>query len=161
VAEGLTVAEDATGWQPRDEAFPDFELTDLAGRTWTREDLAGKTVLVNVWATWCQPCRKELPLIDELGERLAGDSDRTVVTLNADASIGLIQPFMDEHGYSFPVLLAADFFQNEFDELGLPQTWILDRTGTARLHQTGFDTRKADTWIEDILGRLDAVAGGE
>lgn len=160
VADGLTVAEDTTGWQPRDEPFPDFELSDLEGHIWTREDLAGKTVLINAWATWCFPCREELPLIQELGERLAGDPDRTVVTLNTDFSLGLVQPFMDEHGYGFPVLLAADFFRSEFGQ-GIPQTWIVDPSGTLRLQNTGFDADQAETWIEDVLGHLDAVNGGE
>jgi len=160
VGEGLKVADTVTGWQPRDEPFPDFELADLEGRTWTREDLAGKTVLVNVWATWCFPCREELPLVQKLGERLAGDPDRTVVTLNTDFSIGLVQPFMDEHGYGFPVLLAAEFFRSEFGQ-GIPQTWIVDPSGTVRLQSTGFNAGQAESWIEDVLGHLDAVNGGE
>lgn len=158
MAEGLTVAQEATGWEPRDEPFPDFELTDLQGRVWTRNDLAGRTVLVNVWATWCAPCRKELPLVQELSERLAEDSGKTVVTLNADASIGLVQPFLDENGYGFPVLLAAAFLKDAFEGLPLPQTWILDPSGTIRFHNMGFDLRRADSWMEDVLSRLETAA---
>lgn len=161
VADGPKVAEGATGWSPRDRPFPDFELSDLRGHTWTREDLAGKTVLVNVWATWCIPCRKELPLVEQLGERLAGDPGRTVVTLNSDTSTGVVQPFMDEHGFSFPVLLAADFLDREFEDVPLPQTWILDASGTVRLQHTGFDPREAETWIEDVLERLESVEAEE
>lgn len=157
VAEGLAVAEKPTGWQPRDEPFPDFELADLQGRTWTRDKLAGKTVLINVWATWCAPCRKELPLVQELGEHLAEDPGKTVVTLNADASIGLVQPFLDESGYGFPVLLANAFVQNAFKDLSLPRTWILDPSGTIRFQQSGFDPRHADTWVEDVLAHLETA----
>lgn len=145
-------------WEARNEPLPSLRLSDLQGRIWNKEDLAGQAVLINAWATWCGPCRVELPYVQELHERLANDETKTVVTLNSDQNVGLIQPFLEENGFDFPVLLALPFLQNELGGPPLPQSWIVDPSGTVRYQQAGFDSSRADTWIEDMLARLEEVS---
>jgi thiol-disulfide isomerase/thioredoxin len=152
------VDSDEGTWQRRDEPLPDFELSGLEGKTWTPADLAGKTVLINLWATWCGPCRLELPHVQKVYEQIAEREDLTLVTLNADSNPGLIQPFLDRHGYGFPVVLAEAFLIDLYGGLSLPQTWIVDPAGTVRFRQRGFSPDLGDTWVEEALGHLESVA---
>ncbi len=157
----LTAAKEtaATGWSEVDEELADFALVDLAGRPWTRADLAGKTVLINWWATWCAPCAGELPLVAALARRVAADPDLAVVTFNVDFDAGLIEPYLEERGLELPVLRAASAFA-DLGALSLPQSWIVDRTGRLRRRQVGFDADRAATWVEQALAEMAAVVGG-
>ena len=67
--------------------MPDFELVDLQGRTWRLADLKGKTAFVNVWATWCAPCRKEMPHLQRLYDRVKGRPDVVLLTMNVDEKV--------------------------------------------------------------------------
>lgn len=156
----LQVAEtDRQGtWQVWEQELPDFALEDLEGRRWTPKDLAGQAVLVNFWATWCGPCRLELPHVHELQQRLEDRPGMTAVTLNADFNPGLIRPFLEENGFRFPVLLATDFVIGELAGMGLPTTWIVDPSGVIRMRQRGYDPEHADTWVAEALRHLETVA---
>lgn len=152
--------EDEEGrWQSRDEPLPDFALSDLQGKTWTPKHFEGKTVLINLWATWCGPCRLELPYLHELQQQIAEREDLALVTLNADYNPGLIQPFLDKNGYRFPVLLAETFLQEEYGGAALPQTWIVDSAGVVRFRQRGFPMAHKDTWVDEALEHMESVAG--
>jgi thiol-disulfide isomerase/thioredoxin len=150
-----------SGWRERDTPFPPFDLLDLEGRRWRLTDLAGKTVLVNFWATWCLPCRLELPHLQKLADELADRPELTVVTLNVDENPGLVAPFIDREGFGFPALLARDFTEeHDLPGGGIPQNWILDGDGVVRRWQSGFSEKKAEGWRESVLAELEAVASG-
>lgn len=148
-------------WQGKDRPLADFALPDLDGRTWTRADLRGKAALLNFWATWCGPCKTELPFLQTLRERLKGRSDVVLLTLNVDDNPGLVAPFVRAHGLVLPVLLAAEFATKTLEEVGIPCTWIVDREGIVRLEQVGFGGESGERWLEDVLQRLDSVAEGK
>jgi len=153
----VEVAE-ASGWEAKDEPFPDFQLTDLEGRDWSQADLAGKTVLINFWATWCGPCRLELPHLQKLADRVAEEPGLLVVTFNTDHNVGLVAPFLSEEELSFPVLLAERFVRDRELVTGIPQNWILDREGNVRRTQVGFSPEQAEEWLEDTLAELRELA---
>jgi peroxiredoxin len=106
----------------------DFTLKDLDGKGWTLGKLRGKVVLVNFWATWCPPCRKELPDLDALYARF---KERGFVVLAiSDENPEKIRPFIDAHHYQFPVLLDPGRAVNEvFRVEGIPKNFIYDREG--------------------------------
>lgn len=159
-AEREALAE-ASPWTRAEEALPDFELTDLSGRTWTSADLAGKTVFINAWATWCGPCRQELPAVQALHERVKDRDDLVVVTLNSDAELGGVAPYLQKNGFDFPVLLADDFLKDELEVFAIPQSWIVDTSGTVRREQSGYDPAPGEErWIADTLAEMEAVAAG-
>jgi len=159
------VQEEPTPWEDHDIPLPDFELADVDGRVWTLDDLRGKAVLINVWTTWCGPCRIEMPYLQELQKRLADRDDLAVVTLNVDRNPGVVLPYIEENGYDLPTLLGAGFVDDLEEPLsspGVPQNWLVDAEGTVRRWQSGFRDAEADSWVDDMVAELErlAAAGG-
>jgi thiol-disulfide isomerase/thioredoxin len=132
-------AKSASGWEPpKKKLTPPWEAVDLTGKKWTSAQLAGKTVLVNLWATWCGPCVAEHPYLQKLYHRLKGRGDVVILTFNVDDEAGLVQPYINERKYTFPVLLAKDLVRSVLTEVSIPRNWLLDRGGEHRLEQIGF-----------------------
>jgi cytochrome c biogenesis protein CcmG/thiol:disulfide interchange protein DsbE len=110
-------------------AAPDFELPDLAGHPVRLRDFRGQVVLLNLWATWCAPCREEMPALEALAREL-GPRGLTVVGVNFKESRRPVEAFMKEHGVSFPMLLDGDGRVTErYQVFALPVTFIVDRRG--------------------------------
>lgn len=106
----------------------DFALKDLEGKEWTLSRLKGKVVLVNFWATWCPPCRREMPDMEKIHGRF---KDRGLVILAiSDEEDAKVRPFIKERGYTFPVLLDPGRKVNEAFQIGgIPNSFIFDRSG--------------------------------
>ena len=105
-----------------------FTLTDLQGKTWTLKDLHGKIVLVNFWATWCPPCRKEIPDLEELYETFKGQG--LVILGISDEEADKVKPFIAEQKVTYPVLLDAGRKVNELFQIdGIPKSFVYNRDG--------------------------------
>jgi peroxiredoxin len=106
----------------------DFTLQDLKGKSWTLKDLRGKVVLVNFWATWCPPCRKEMPDLDALYKEFR---DKGLVILAiSDEETAKVAPFIAEHKYSYPILLDPGDKVNKMMAIeGIPKSFVYDREG--------------------------------
>jgi peroxiredoxin len=106
----------------------DFTLTDLQGKPWHLKELNGKVVLVNFWATWCPPCRKEMPDLEALYEKY---KDRGLVVLSiSDEESAKVAPFIAERKISYPILLDPGRKVNELFQIeGIPKTFVYDREG--------------------------------
>jgi thiol-disulfide isomerase/thioredoxin len=150
-------ADDAR-WEKPTKTLPTFELADLSGKTWSVKNLNGKVVLINLWATWCGPCNAELPQLQKLYEQAKGRSDIQVLTFNIDEDLGLVEPFMKEKGYTFPVVPAYSYVVNLLDGYAIPQNWLLDSKGEWTWTQIGYGSD--DAWVTDMLAKLDAVKAG-
>jgi thiol-disulfide isomerase/thioredoxin len=150
-------ADDAR-WEKPTKTLPTFELADLSGKTWSVKNLNGKVVLINLWATWCGPCNAELPQLQKLYEQAKGRSDIQVLTFNIDEDLGLVEPFMKEKGYTFPVVPAYSYVVNLLDGYAIPQNWLLDPKGQWTWTQIGYGSD--DAWVTDMLAKLDAVKAG-
>ena len=106
----------------------DFTLVDLNGRSWTLKNLRGKVVVVNFWATWCPPCRKEMPDLEALYQRFARSG--LVILAITDEEVGKVTPFIAEGKFSFPVLLDPGRKVNELLHVeGIPKSFVYDRDG--------------------------------
>ncbi len=128
---------------------PDFTLTDLAGKTWKFSDLRGKVVLVNFWATWCPPCRKEMPDLEQLYQRFAAKG--FVVLGISDEEKNKVEPFIRERKVSFPVLLDPGRKVNDlFVVEGIPKSFVYDRDG--KLVAQSIDMRTQKQFL-DMLGK--------
>jgi peroxiredoxin len=106
----------------------DFTLTDLQGKAWHLKDLRGQIVLVNFWATWCPPCRKEMPDLQSL---YAQFKNQGVVVLSiSDEESAKVSPFVAERDITYPVLLDPGRKVNEeFKVEGIPKSFVYDRDG--------------------------------
>ena len=106
----------------------DFTLTDLQGKTWTLQALRGKVVLVNFWATWCQPCRKEMPDLDALYRRFK--DQRFVILGISDEEAGKVKQLLAERSVTYPILLDPGRKVNELFRIdGIPKSFVYDRNG--------------------------------
>jgi thiol-disulfide isomerase/thioredoxin len=141
-------------WEKPTKKLPAFELSDLSGKTWKLKQLEGRSVLINLWATWCGPCRAELPHFQELYEKTRERSDVQVITFNIDEELGLVAPFMKENKFTFPVLLAYGFTRELLDGIGIPQNWLIDAKGNWLWTQMGFDASDAD-WVNTMVKKLE------
>jgi peroxiredoxin len=122
-----------------------FTLADLAGKSWTLRDLRGSVVLVNFWATWCPPCRKEMPDLEALYQRFGPKG--LVILAISDEEIGKIQPFIAEHRFNYPILLDPGRKVNElFRVEGIPKSFVYDREG--KLAAQAIDMRTQRQFLE-------------
>lgn len=114
----------------------DFQLTALDGKQYQLSDLKGKVVLINFWATWCQPCREEMPLIQSTADRFS--SDLIVLGVNDDEDRETVTQFVQEIGLKFPVLLdPGEKVTTLYQIRGFPTTFVLDRDGIVRAMHIG------------------------
>lgn len=121
--------------------LPDFELKDLQGNEVSSTRLRGKVVLIDIWATWCQPCKKEMPGYQKLLDRY-GSRGFAVVGLKSDIMMDSEDPvkFAKEIGVHYPLAVAsADVVQKFGGIEGLPTTMIYDRQGILRDKVIGFE----------------------
>lgn len=110
-------------------------------------------MLVNLWATWCGPCREEHPQLQKLYDKLKTRTDVQVITFNVDDEVGKVEPYMKEKGYTFPVLLAKSYIDDLIPSLTIPQNWIVDAKGKWQWEQIGFGA--AAKWEAEITSKLE------
>lgn len=125
----------------RKREHADFSLQDLTGKTWTFAELRGKVVLVNFWATWCPPCRKEMPDLESLYEKFG--TQGLVILGISDETPAKVEPFVHERKVTFPVLLDPDRKVNEmFIVEGIPKSFVYDRQGKLVTQSIDMRTQK-------------------
>jgi thiol-disulfide isomerase/thioredoxin len=137
-------------------AIPKFSMPDQSGKTWTLDNLKGKTTLINVWATWCAPCQKELPYLQQLHEQIKDRTDIQIITLNIDEDQSLVQPFLKTNKLSFPSLFASSFVKEFAGSIGIPTTWIADTNGMVRSEVLGFGSGSSE-WITRTLEQIERI----
>src|SRR5213595_1174447 len=110
---------------------PDFHATDLrTRRPTTLADYRGKVVLLNVWATWCEPCRVEMPSLERLYRRLGGSDFRVVAVSIDEDGDSVVRSFARNLGLTFDILhdpTAA--IRRDYQATGVPESWVINRDG--------------------------------
>ncbi|WP_282059946.1 TlpA disulfide reductase family protein [Bacillus pumilus] len=124
----LEPKEPAIGLEKGDKA-PDFELKTLDGQMASLSDYQGKKVLVNFWATWCKPCRTEMPDLDAIRSEYDRVEVLAVNLTTTEKSVDHVAAFADELKLSFPILLDQKGIQARYQVLSYPTTYILDEKG--------------------------------
>ena len=115
----------------------DFNLKDLTGRPSSLSAYKGKVVLLNFWATWCGPCRAEIPSMEQLYTELK-DEGFTIVAVNSQEPLEQVSAFVDDMGMSFPVLLdSTGRVGAAYGVRAIPTTYIIDPQGAIRGRMVG------------------------
>lgn len=128
---------------------PDFTLSDPEGKKVRLADLKGKVVVLSFWATWCPPCRMEMPHLEALQKKYASKPVK-VVGVNLDVQGKALRKWMKSHKLTFTVVADTDQkVAGSYGVEGIPTLYVLDQKGIVREHNVGFDQD-----MEKNLGRL-------
>lgn len=134
---------------------PELVATSLTGDTVAVTSFEGQPVLLNLWATWCAPCRRETPYLQTLHERYLDQGLRVVgVTVDARGSEAAVRDFVSEFGVTYTILADPDMISmDRYAVIGLPATFLLDREGIIRHVVTG-PVAEGDAAFEAALRRV-------
>jgi thiol-disulfide isomerase/thioredoxin len=146
----------SVGWASAPQLVPEIRFQDADGKPFALSDFRGKVVLLNVWATWCAPCRKEMPALDRLQQKLGG-GDFEVIALSIDSGgPAAVRRFYDEIGIrALAVYVDPTMNANiELLALGIPTTLLLDREGRERWRKTGPVEWDSPEIVESLRAKL-------
>jgi len=131
---------------------PDFELTALDGQNLRLSSLRGKPVLINFWATWCAPCRAEMPALDQ-AQRTHAEQGLTVLAVDVQEGPVLVRGFIDEMGLGLnPLLDTTSDVSATYRTIGLPISFFVDRNGIIRdIVIGGMTEQMIQTKLQKIL----------
>jgi thiol-disulfide isomerase/thioredoxin len=145
---------------PAAQAAPSLGLTDLSGKSWSLAELRGHAVMLNFWATWCEPCRAEMPSLQALARRHEADG-LIVLTVNYQEAEPTIRRFLDQTPIALPVLLDRDgAAARAWTPRVFPSTVLIDRSGRPRrviVGEVAWDGEPARPWLAELLK---AATGG-
>ena len=129
--------------------FPDLEFVGSEGGSVRLSELKGNVIMLNVWATWCGPCKKELPMVQKMY-----DSNFVVVAVNVDADRKRVAPFMKQFNISVPVYYAAPEDAGPLTAMGIPSTFILAPDRTLIDREVGYSPEWEDRWRKVVEKHL-------
>ena len=131
--------------------MPAFTLKDASGREVSSDEFRGKVLLVDFWATWCAPCRREMPGYEDLYRRY-GSRGVMIIGIAMDWDADAVTKFARKLGVTYPLLLNGAQVQQQFGILGLPTTFLVDRTGLIRKKVVGFEYKEViEAALREIL----------
>ncbi len=132
----------------------DFTLPDLDGNTVRLSEHHGKIVFLNLWATWCPPCREEMPAMERLYQRFR-HKDFVILAVSEDTDSTAVRNFVQSMRLSFPVLLDPQgALPGRYGITGYPETFIIDRNGQVIQHIIGpenWDSEKSIRYFSELL----------
>lgn len=133
---------------------PSFSYTDATGKQQSTADLKGKVVFINFWATWCPPCRAEMPSLNGLYREFKNDNRFVFLFLNEDEDAGKAKLYLQKQEYTFPLLTRAGRISPEFFNGTLPTTLVLDKEGNVVLKHEGLARYNTSEFIEQLKSLL-------
>ncbi len=155
IATALLAAPVVTGSAAGDASAPAaaFNLPSRAGPAVALGDLRGQVVLINFWATWCGPCRKEMPLLEQIQKKY-GPLGFTMLGVNVEEDTRLMDAFLKDVPVSFPILLdPANGVSKLYNVSAMPSTVIVDRKGNVRFIHQGFQPGDEGKY-QDVIRQL-------
>jgi peroxiredoxin len=136
-------------WAATDIA-PGFSLPDEQGAVVSLQDFDGQVVLINFWASWCGPCREEMPLLDELHKRYE-PLGFTMLGVNVEEDSAAAQKFLQGTAVSFPILFDRENSVSKlYDVIAMPSSVLVGRDGTVRYIHHGYEPGNENDYQDQI-----------
>lgn len=131
---------------------PELNLTTLGGDPVSLADYLGNVVLVNLWATWCPPCREEMPTLEAFYEKYKSEGF-ILIGINQGETLPQVNPFATEFKLTFPIWLDTGSEAGRvFETMNLPSSYVIDRAGRVRLMWIGGISKKnLEKYVPDII----------
>ena len=133
-----------------DTPAPDFTLKSSSGKNLKLSEHRGDVVLINFWASWCGPCRQEMPLLSELHDKYKA-LGFTVLGVNVEQDSGDAKKLLEDMPVSFPVLFDNDStVSKQYDVVAMPSTVLVDRNGRMRYLHKGYKPGEEEIYLEMV-----------
>lgn len=148
---GILMSFSISAWaQSVEGAAPDFTLKSNQGKNMRLEELRGEVVMLNFWASWCGPCRQEMPLMNDIYEDYK-DLGFTILAVNVDEDSADADRFLTAVPVDFPVLYDNESKVSEMYEVdAMPTTVLIDRDGNKRFHHRGYKPGYEDEYAKQV-----------
>ena len=131
---------------------PDFSLKDVAGNSFKLSDYAGKVKIIDFWATWCPPCRMEIPDFQSLHEKYSA-GDFVMIGISLDDNSEIVKNFIDQYKVTYPIVMGNEDVANSYGGIrGIPTTFVVDKEGKVYKKYIGYTEGKV--FEEDITALL-------
>jgi len=134
-------------------ASPELTLTNIQGTKHSLADYRGQVVLVNLWATWCPPCKAEMPTLQAFHDKYMDDGFTVIAVNDGDPTSDVIQ-FVNDYQLTFPIWLDPTYIATEdaFKTMNLPSSFVIDREGTVRLSWVGeINNKMLEKYVTPII----------
>jgi thiol-disulfide isomerase/thioredoxin len=135
----------------------DFMIKDLDGKKINFTDYKGKVVFLNLWATWCGPCRAEMPGIQGLYSKLQNDDIRFVMlSIDEDNQLQKVRKYISDRQFTFPVFMPSGKLTDQLFVPSIPTTFIINKQGMVvqkKVGTTNFDTPKFKKYLEELAAK--------
>lgn len=142
-------------WTKLAESSPDLILIDALGNRWNLRDLAKKTTFVTMWASWCGPCRAELPYLEKLYLHFRDRNDIAILAFNVDDDPKAMTTALQELKVSIPSIVARDFAYSIVPEMALPANWIITPEKTEMF---AGDDSSHEAWLKSVTAAIEKAA---
>jgi len=129
-----------------------FSFTDSKGNINNTSMLQGKVVFINFWASWCPPCRAEMPSINDLYKKLQSDTNFVFLSINEDDDKSKANAYLENNDFSFPIFYASGNVPGEIFAGTLPTTIVLSKQGRIVLKHEGLAGYNTDSFISQLKG---------
>jgi thiol-disulfide isomerase/thioredoxin/tetratricopeptide (TPR) repeat protein len=129
---------------------PQFEVTTIAGKQWNIEDLRGRVLVVDFWATWCGPCREVLPVLESISLAMKSEPV-TFLALSMDDGEQVVREFWSRIPTSMEVAMAPEELADQFSVDGIPATFLIGKDGKVAAHHAGFSSEMAEELTRELV----------
>ncbi len=131
-----------------------FKIKDLSGNKIEFESLRGKVIFLNLWATWCAPCRSEMPAIQSLYDGMDKENISFVMlSLDKDTHIEKVRGYVKEKGFTFPIYMPSGFLADQLQVPSIPTTFVISKDGKIAMKEVGmknYNTTKFKNFLKEL-----------
>ncbi|HEV8513880.1 MAG TPA: TlpA disulfide reductase family protein, partial [Cyclobacteriaceae bacterium] len=134
-----------------------FTIKDLEGKKMEFKNFQGKVIFLNLWATWCGPCRSEMPSIQKLYEGIDKDKVTFVMlSLDKDTHLEKVKTFVNSRSFTFPIYMPSGYLADQLQVPSIPTTFVITKDGIIDLKEVGmknYNTNKFKKYLEGLAAR--------